>query len=280
MNINRSFKLLSNVHTHTYYCDGKNSPGEMAQKAYELGYKTLGFSFHSPLPYENNYAVREEKLGEYLSEIEKLKGEYEGKIEILSGVEFDIDSYGTGLDLKKLDYAIGSVHQIHDRSKIHEIDTSEQNLSYCINNMFCGDALSMVEHYFSLVEKVALLDEINIVGHFDVITKANDNFFDENSEKYKSIALSSLERICKARPEIVFEVNTGGIYKHGKKLPYPSPFILSRLAQLRQRIMINIDAHDTNSLAFDMDPIIKLLRECGFDSVVWLRRHGFEEVKI
>ena len=50
-------RVLSNCHTHTNYCDGISSPAEMAKKAYEKGFVSLGFSVHSPLPYENDYAI-------------------------------------------------------------------------------------------------------------------------------------------------------------------------------------------------------------------------------
>ena len=43
-------KYLQNLHTHTTYCDGKNTAEEMVQKAIELGFKSLGFSGHAPMP--------------------------------------------------------------------------------------------------------------------------------------------------------------------------------------------------------------------------------------
>ena len=43
-------KYLQNLHTHTTYCDGKNTAEEMVQKAIELGFRSLGFSGHAPMP--------------------------------------------------------------------------------------------------------------------------------------------------------------------------------------------------------------------------------------
>ena len=40
-------KIKCNYHTHTKYCDGKNTPDEMVQRAIELGFTHLGFSEHS-----------------------------------------------------------------------------------------------------------------------------------------------------------------------------------------------------------------------------------------
>ena len=38
--------LRGNFHTHTVFCDGKNTAREMAEKAMELGFTHLGFSGH------------------------------------------------------------------------------------------------------------------------------------------------------------------------------------------------------------------------------------------
>ena len=38
---------LCNMHTHTVFCDGKNTVDEMVESAIKLGMKTLGFSGHA-----------------------------------------------------------------------------------------------------------------------------------------------------------------------------------------------------------------------------------------
>ena len=39
--------IKANFHTHTTYCDGKNTPEEMVQAAIALGMTAIGFSGHS-----------------------------------------------------------------------------------------------------------------------------------------------------------------------------------------------------------------------------------------
>lgn len=41
--------MRQNLHTHTTFCDGKNTAEEMILAALELGMDSLGFSGHSPL---------------------------------------------------------------------------------------------------------------------------------------------------------------------------------------------------------------------------------------
>ena len=44
---------LSNYHTHTVYCDGRDTPEELVLEALRLGCPELGFSEHSWLPGED-----------------------------------------------------------------------------------------------------------------------------------------------------------------------------------------------------------------------------------
>ena len=44
--------VRSNFHTHTRYCDGKDSPAELAEAAFALGFRALGFSGHSFTPFD------------------------------------------------------------------------------------------------------------------------------------------------------------------------------------------------------------------------------------
>ena len=41
------------LHIHTTFCDGKNSAEEMVLAAIDRGLKTIGFSSHSYLPFDN-----------------------------------------------------------------------------------------------------------------------------------------------------------------------------------------------------------------------------------
>ena len=40
--------MIQNLHSHTTFCDGKNTPEEMVRAAIALGMDSLGFSGHMP----------------------------------------------------------------------------------------------------------------------------------------------------------------------------------------------------------------------------------------
>ena len=99
----------NNFHTHTRYCDGKNTPEEMVLSAIELGFDSLGFSGHAFTDIDLSYCMTPEKTEEYIAEINALKKKYAGRINIYCGAELDIFSPDIGFDY---DYTIGSVHYI------------------------------------------------------------------------------------------------------------------------------------------------------------------------
>ena len=65
--------MLFNLHTHTHFSDGSSAPEEYIKEAISQGFDTLGFSDHSPVPFENSFAIREDRLGEYVKTILALR---------------------------------------------------------------------------------------------------------------------------------------------------------------------------------------------------------------
>lgn len=44
-----------NLHSHTTFCDGKNSAEEMVVSAIDHGFDVFGFSGHSYTPFDESY---------------------------------------------------------------------------------------------------------------------------------------------------------------------------------------------------------------------------------
>jgi DNA polymerase (family 10) len=102
--------LKGDLHSHTTASDGRNSLREMALEAKRRGLAYLGITDHAR---HGGWSVDAEALARRAGEIDRLNEELEG-FTLLKGVEVDILEDGT-LDLaddllRKLDYAIGSVH--------------------------------------------------------------------------------------------------------------------------------------------------------------------------
>lgn len=270
----------SNLHTHTLYCDGKNSPEEMIVKAIELGFESLGFSAHSPMFFENDYAVQPEKFQEYFDEIERLKKKYSGKIEIYNGIELDKDSID--LSAYHFDYVIASVHQIHKNTKIYYVDYSAEMLIECADNEFGGDFFKMIKHYYDELTEFVIDIGPDIVGHFDLIEKFNGGkaLFDNECDEYKSIVKNALKRIAEKRPGQIFEINTGAMYRLKNDVIYPSQYIMSLLKDYGFKIVINSDSHSVDSLNFAFDKALDYAMKYGFKYIYMLKNGEFKQISI
>ena len=125
-------KFLSNLHTHTLYCDGNNSAEDYIKRAIELGFISIGFSGHSYIPgaLGEGWCMSEEGTLEYIKEVKVLKEKYKDKIEVYTGLETDYYS-GYKKDIKdklSLDYTLGSVHLIKNDTtgEYYSIDSSPE----------------------------------------------------------------------------------------------------------------------------------------------------------
>ncbi len=81
-----------NLHTHTLRCGhGHSTDEEMVLAAIENGYTKLGFSDHTPFPYDNGYInptkMGMDELDGYIASVLSLKEKYKDQIEILLGLE-------------------------------------------------------------------------------------------------------------------------------------------------------------------------------------------------
>ena len=100
-------KHKQNLHTHTTYADGIDTPEQMVQYALAKGFDALGFSEHSYMFFSPDWSMKEEDASTYKQEIQSLKQKYAQQLSIYTGLEVDMYSQ---VDLSGYDYLIGSCH--------------------------------------------------------------------------------------------------------------------------------------------------------------------------
>ena len=255
---------MNNYHTHTHYCDGANSPEEMVLKAIELGCDELGFSGHSPIIFENDYAIREEKLATYHDEINRLKAKYRDKITIYCGLELDYYGHDGGL---KFDYIIGSVHHLVKNGKDFTIDLSKAEQMRAVEELYNGDYYAFIDDYFTLLEQIYEKTNCTFIGHFDLIKKFNreGDLFDEQNEYYIKRAKKAIETLVK-KP-CIFEVNTGAIPRGYRLDNYPADIFIEEIGKTKPLFIVNADAHRAEKLLFDIEDTAKKLESAGYKTV-------------
>ena len=122
--------ITTNFHTHSIFCEGKNTPRELVETAISKGFTAIGFSSHSYMFLDVGRTLSDENIDEYINEVKALKEEFKGKIEIFLGIEQEYYSPPVSRDF---DYVIGSVHYVIKNGEYLAVD---------------GDILPIInEHY-------------------------------------------------------------------------------------------------------------------------------------
>lgn len=268
--------MRANMHTHSVYCDGRDTPREMAKTAIEKGFDILGFSGHGGSPYDE-CGMKEDALKHYLEDVNALKEELKEKITIYTGIEEDMTCRITSKD--PFDFVIGSVHFLNEGKDTQPIDASEEEFVKILQESFHGDFLAMAKQYYESVAKMKDYEEIDIIGHLDLLTKYNE---DERYVKFDDPAYLAIAEDCihALGNERIYEVNTGAIARGYRKTPYPSPSLLRILKEIDAKLMLNSDCHDRRYLDCAFDSSLELIKTIGFQELYILKDGAFIPVPI
>lgn len=263
-----------NLHTHTRYCDGMNTPEEMVQKAIRLKFTLLGFSGHSFAPHDADVCMSAEGEEAYRQEILGLWEKYRGQLDIRLGIEKDFYAEEsvreTGAETPSdfpYDYVIGSVHYVKKDGVYLSVDDTAEIMERAVEEHFRGNVRDYVECYFETEARVLEETQADIVGHFDLVGKFNEGerYWKEDAPWYRDCAMAALEQIAghqaerrggisdflgeEGRP--VFEINMGGMAKGYRTRPYPDRFLRDRIQELGCPLILSSDCHNADFLDYN-----------------------------
>jgi histidinol-phosphatase (PHP family) len=273
----------SNLHTHCFYCDGRGRPEEYILSALKLGFSSLGFSSHAPLPFDTDWDMKETDVKAYLKEIDTLKNKYKDRLTVYRGMEIDYikdfmapnDGYHKAL---KLDYCIGSVHVLYDenRKAFLSVDGPADEYTDLLLNTFSGSMEKYAQAYYKALCDMALNFRPDIIGHLDLIKKNNTDecFFSENEDWYKKLLPDVLAKI-KASGSIM-EINTGGLARKRTKDLYPSGWLIELAYENDIPVIINSDCHNPEQLDYYFTETTEILKKCGYRQQLQLINGSFE----
>ena len=266
--------MLSNLHTHTTFCDGSATAEELVLEAIEKGFASLGFSGHAYASYGTSWCMKDETG--YANEIARLKEKYKNKIEIYLGIEEDAFA---PVDRSRYEYIIGSMHYIEAKGEYLPIDLGESCIKKCLE-AFGGSVADTSTAYYSALYNYVTKRRPDVVGHFDLITK-----YDELGEPYflgrpehDRVARDCIQKL--AKDNLLFEVNTGAISRGIRNTPYPAPFILHEIKRAGGDIILNSDCHMKGGLDCRFAETKELLRDIGFKETTILYKHKFTKIPL
>ena len=311
--------MFQNLHTHTRFSDGSSEPEKYIEEAIRQGLTALGFSDHSPLPFNNTFALRQEETGTYCEAIRTLKEKFnpsglpsaksepeqsgarrsqirnpkseirnlKSEIPIFLGMEADYipgsgHSFSWFQDHYPLDYLIGSVHLVRNGTPadLWFIDGPDPaTYDDGLNILFSGDIRKGVTAYYRQINEMLTTSHMDIIGHFDKIKMHNRGRFFSETEPWYLALVNETLELVRQSGTIV-EVNTRGLYKKRSDSLFPGPEILKIIHQLNIPVIISSDAHKPQEVAMLFDETASLLHELGFREMMNLTPSGWDNVSL
>ncbi|SDM73151.1 histidinol-phosphatase (PHP family) [Psychrobacillus sp. OK028] len=260
-------------HIHTPYCPhGTNDSFHMyIEKAIKRGFQAITFTEHAPLPIgfidptpDKDSGMSIDQLESYISELEKLKKEYNKDIVISTGLEVDfitgfeqittsfLNTYG-----KYLDDSILSVHFLKYENDYTCIDFSKTTFLEFVDRL--GNPMSVYKLYYKTLTDSITSNLGNFkpkrIGHITLVHKFQHAFTEEVHDHEDIVAI--LNEIKHQQLEL--DVNSAGLAKPYCLESYPPPSYIKLAKELEIPLVFGSDAHQAKDLHQSYNEISTLL---------------------
>lgn len=226
--------MYANYHTHTPRCNHADGlDREYVESAIRAGFKILGFSDHTPMPFRGSYysyfRMRMHETEDYISSINKLKEEYKNDIKIYTGFETeyypahfgDLLSFLSGFDY---DYMILGQHFA---------DNEVESPYVAAANRDC----ELLKRYYNQILEGYATGKFTYIAHPDLYNFVGD------SDVYEKV----IYEFCTEAKKMgaVLEINQLGLTA---KRNYPNPTFWDIAAKVGNTAILGCDAHTPSSL--------------------------------
>lgn len=138
-------------HIHTNYTDGQNGVMAMVEHAVSLGLKRLAFTEHTE-PWQ---AKDPDWFRKYIDDIDNAQHHFEGKIELIKGLEAPAIDFEGGLELtdemiEGVDYILGAAHRYPELGsrRVQDLPADEAlELEFCtLQALIKSDLVDCIAH--------------------------------------------------------------------------------------------------------------------------------------
>jgi histidinol-phosphatase (PHP family) len=264
------------LHTHHDRCGhAQGKIRDYIEAAIAGGLSVIGISDHSPYFGSSEdqaqplIAMAKSEFPRYVEEVLQLKQEYEGKIDVLLGVESDFfpehaEIYRQAYKKYPFDYIIGSVHlsggvSIFNRTRWKKLN-DEQKIEH-------------KEEYYRLIQESARAGMFHILGHIDAMKGFYPAFSDISTPKVND----TLKVIGECG--VAIEINTSGKTKDVGGW-YPSNEILERALHYGVEVTFGSDAHIPSRVGDEWREVGVKLKEIGFKHWVYFKNQQKQIVQL
>lgn len=275
--------FICDLHMHSRFsfdAEPDFSPDAVCRAAIEKGITDIAITDH----FEANYKTSLDDLTRSsvydhegaFAEIMEAKEKYKDKLNLIYGIEIGqanqaADEAISLLGTHDYEFVIGSIHNLRGMGDFYfmNLDT--------VPDAQIGEWLT--RYFDELCEIVDIMPRIDTVAHITYLIRylafANRKFdvkpyYDKMSQLFCKII----------KKDIALEVNTSTLWK-GLGFPMPDADILKLYRECGGRLItVGSDSHGPANLAGCVPQAFDILKSCGFDSVLTVRRGQKELIKI
>ena len=265
---------IVDMHTHTDNSqDGNHSATYMAELAEEKGLACIAFTDHCEVDYFYSDGFDRRTVQSFF-EISKAKVAFEGKLEILRGIELAQPHYIPELaekiiNMQPYDVIIGSLHNLRGKQDFYDWKSFDGIDIEATMNEYFDEILNMLEW-----------------GNFDVLAHITYPFryvfnhcgYVEDINKYKN-KVDEILKLC-AEKDKALEINMGGL-KYPINLPSPDAGTIKRYKELGGKLIsVGSDSHYAERVGFGIPLAYEIALEAGFKSIAKFNNRKASEFAI
>ena len=285
LTVNGNKKMfITNYHTHSHYDDGIGDIEDYVIHAIKNKMYAIGFSCHSPVPFDSVWNMKYEKLLNYVIDVGKVKKKYKDQIKIYNGIEADFIEdllFPDTFQNFGFEYVIGAVHYVgrFENGTYSNLDTSSKIYREGLEQIYENDIKKAVRAYYNAIATMVTNHKPDVVAHFDIINKFNqykqkDAFFDESENWYRLYALEALEAVKQSG--CLIEINTRNCFKKLSDFFYPNTWIIEKCRDMKIPLIFSADAHSAEQLTSYHNEVIDLLRKIGVNEIFYFDEKGWQ----
>ncbi len=281
---------LIDCHTHTQFSvDSEADINLMLERACGLGLTAYAITDHCECNrwYEKEY-YEDTDIYPYfsfgkdfensVSAVTALKEKYNSRLNLICGIEMGQATQDFSIAEKivsdnRLDFVIGSMHQITGKDDFAFIDFSEYSDLHSLYNL--------INDYFQEVYQLCKWGKFDVLGHLTYFLRYLKRYYKTvfSLDTFDDIIAESFrELILKGKG---IEINTSGLREANYPETYPSLKYVRLFRDLGGEIIsIGSDAHTVEDLGAGISDGMLLAKEAGFEYVTYFKERKPNFIKI
>lgn len=256
--------LRSDLHSHTNWVDGRDSPEDMVLGAVAAGLEEFGISEHVALPAPNPVwevfplGLRPDRAKAHADAVAALAVKYAGRIRVRRGYEADYVREASFPDRGLYeplapDYLIGSVHFLRaPDGTIASVGTGKSAMAAfdaALRELWGGSPERLARAYFAAEREMVSRFDFDVVAHPDLILHHNRDrvVFDTAAPWWREELEATADAIAASGKAV--EINTGGLFRGLVPDAYPAKPFRDLLRARGVKFVLSSDAHRSDAIA-------------------------------